>query len=188
MTFNITQICNLSLNEIGEVPIASIEDSDNKNARTCKLLYEPTKNKLISSYKWNFAMARATLAQLAEVPAFEYDYQYQLPSDCLRAWEIYGSEGKWLIEGDRLLCNDDSIKLRYIKKIDDPNLFTTTFVDCLVLSLASLLVIPITKDRVLQELLLKRFRISLLDAFATTAIEGSPDIDDVPEAGTWATR
>jgi len=185
MAFTIVQICNLALNEIGQVPIASIDDADNKNARNCKLLYEPTKNKLISTYKWNFAMARKTLAQLASTPAFGYLYQYQLPSDCLRAWEVYGSNSKWIIEGDALLCDDVSINLRYIKKIDDPNLFTTIFVDCLVLDLSFLLAIPITNDRALQELLLERFRISILDAFALNAIEGHLEADDELEDTSW---
>lgn len=188
MSYSVVQICNLSLNEIGEIPIVSLDDVDSVNARKCKLLYEPTKNRILSAYKWNFAMARAsdTLAKTDIVNPFEYAYSYQLPVDCLRAWDIYGSDSLWVVEGDKLLCNDSSVNLRYIKRIENPNLFTAAFVECVVLDIASSLAISIGGDNgVAQERLLNRLRISILEAFAMGAVEGHPDAYNTVKNTTW---
>jgi hypothetical protein len=108
-----------------------------------------TRDSLIRSHWWRFASARATLAQDATDPDFEWDNQFILPNDFLRMKSIY--EGRfsdenlrtYAIEGKRLLTNDTTMEIRYIKKVTDVTEFDPLFVELLVLLLARKMLKPL---------------------------------------------
>ena len=78
-------ICSNALRRLGDDPITSLTD-DTERARLCNAFYVPARDLVLRSHPWNFAVTRATLAQLSDTPAYEYSYQYALPNDpyCLR--------------------------------------------------------------------------------------------------------
>ena len=78
----------------------------------------------LAAQGWNFALKRATLSALATAPAFGYTYQYQLPTDYIRAVEFNAqaagtSQALFEIEGDKLLTNDATAELRYVYRNED---------------------------------------------------------------------
>lgn len=185
-------ICNLALLKFGDKSIASIDD-ETAEARACKALYDMERNMLLYSHPWNFAMKRAELVQLGTDPAFEYDYQYALPNDCLRAWELYSSTANWVIEGCVLLTNEDEVYLRYIAKITDPTYYSPLFIDCLALKLGAELATKLGEAKTTKEGLLKELRSMLLMAYQVNALEGKRPIpEDEQEAGSgnfsWQTE
>lgn len=78
----------------------------------------------------------------AKIPDFEWDYQYELPSDFIRLIAIYEDDGadlaseRWIREGNRILTNYDSCSIRYIKSITDPADFDPLFSEVLILRMA----------------------------------------------------
>jgi len=76
-------------------------------------------------------------------PAFQYDYQYQLPNDFSRLKANYEGENEWTIQGKRLLSNLDEVDLEYIKETTDPADFDALFYEVLVLQLALKLLGPL---------------------------------------------
>jgi hypothetical protein len=68
-------------------------------------------------------------------PEFGFDYQFLLPADFIRFRKNY-SGSRRTIEGNRLLSNDDSGQVLYVKKITDTTLFDPLFVEILTLRLA----------------------------------------------------
>ena len=179
MAISEVKICNIALSRVGDALITALTENS-KQGRTCNLLYEANRDDLLYSHPWNFAMDRATLARLSEVPAFEFRYQYQLPSDCLRAWKIYNSSSKWIREANKLLIDDDAVYLKYIAKITDVNQFNARFVNCLALKLASELAVRLADSKTLKNLVLKEYLVMLREAYALNAIEGDPpeDLED----------
>lgn len=136
---------------------------DSTNAGHCREHYEQTRDALLRTDWWRFARARATLSQDTNDPAFEWDNQFDLPNDFLRLRSIFDDNNtvkrdayrSFAIEGDKLLTNESTVKLRYVKKVKDTAQFDPLFIEVLVLQLAVKLVMPITQDAASRELLLK---------------------------------
>ena len=144
MALSDTKICILSLSDIGSKRINDFSDAteDSPQAIMCRLHYEPTRDALIRSHWWRFASDRATLSKDAEAdPPFEYDNQFILPTDFLAMKSIYenrfSSENyrSYALEGQRLLTNESTMEIRYIKKVTDPTKFDPLFVQVFVLQL-----------------------------------------------------
>ena len=168
-------ICNLALMKVGDESIMSLQE-DSKAARACKLIYEPTRDRLLAAHPWNFALKRTSLARLSEKPPFEYEYQFQLPTDCLRVWKLYDSTSDYVVEGGKLLIDDTQVKIKYIARITDPNLFSPAFVSALATALAVELSVRLTDSKVLKQTLMLELKEMINQAYLIDAIEGSsPD-------------
>lgn len=162
MAISVTGICNMALGRIGAKRINDFGDaSDIKpEAIQCRLHYEQTRDALIRSHYWRFASVRAALSQDTNDPAFEWDNQFILPNDFMRLKSVFSdnftvtenTRFSFAIEGQRLLTNESSVKLRYIKKVTDPTEFDALFIELLVLTLADKFIGPLAGgDAKIQE-------------------------------------
>lgn len=141
------EVCNIALVSLGADPIMEMGE-DNENARRLNVLYGPTLKDLLRLHPWNFALWRTSLAQLTETPAFGYTYYYQLPSDYERVVEINGQvDIDYVIEGDRLLCDEETVELRYIRHVTDPTKFDSNFTILFAARLAAEIAYAITNSR-----------------------------------------
>ena len=175
MSVSEVQICNLALLKFGDITISSITNPTNKEERSCKVLYPLMRDLMLFSYPWNFAMTRADIsAKISTAPAFQWDYSYTIPVDCLRVWQLYSTDDDWQVEGNELLTNKDSeIYIRYIKKIETSGTFSMGFVNCLALKLAAELAAKISGDAKKRLSLIEELeRIELPRAYKLNAIEG----------------
>lgn len=158
-----TAICNQALARIGAKRINDLDTDQSVNAGHCREHYEQTRDALLRSHWWRFARARATLSQDTTDPAFEWDNQFDLPNDFLRLRKLFGDNNtsnlnvyrSFAIEGDKLLTNESSVSMRYIKKVIDTAKFDPLFTEVLVLQLAVKLIMPVSQDSKARELLLR---------------------------------
>jgi len=109
-----TSIANLALAKLGISPIMALTD-DSKQAQFANRFYAQTRDEVLSSHRWNFAMRRDTLNRLATGPDFEWAFAYQLPTDCLRVVQLNGYEpneqqGAFAIESDQLLTDAEEAR------------------------------------------------------------------------------
>lgn len=175
MSASVVQICNLALMNFGDISITSLDDQT-KQARACKVFYPLLRDELLHQHPWNFAMTRADIsAQVADAPPFGFSYAYTLPADCLRVWELYGSDAEWVVEGGQLLTNQDSdIRIRYIRAVTETGRFSPSFVTCLGLKLGARLASKLADDsKQKAELLEELNKIALPDAMRLNAMEGN---------------
>ena len=130
------EICNRALQELGELAIASI-DEGNKRARECKRAYEPVLRAELRKPIWNFSITRIVLAPDSDTPAFDYDYQFTFPTDCIVP--IMGrNDTDWTIEGRKILTNaSDTLNLRYVRYVTDVNEMDPLFREAFAMSLAA---------------------------------------------------
>jgi hypothetical protein len=168
---------------LGDDPITALTD-DTERARLCNSFYEPSRDLVLRSHPWNFAITRATLAQLSDTPAYEYSYQYALPTDpyCLRVLEMQYKDYVFKIEhyasqGRVLLTNESTAKILYIAKVTDTAQFDSMFVDVLTAKLAVDLAYPVTNSVKLQDQMQKLFQQKLSEARSVDGQEGF--IDDL---------
>lgn len=175
-------ICANALRLLGDDPITSLTE-DSERARLCNALYDPTRDATLRAHVWNFAMRRASLNKLVDKPLFEWGAQFQLPTDpyCLRVVKIDDPMARWKVEGRVLLCDNSSVKILYIARIEDVSQYDAMFVDALTHRLAAKLAYPVTgsveKARQFQELYL----MIVAEARALDGMEGSPEALDVTD-------
>ncbi len=150
VAISVTRLCNMSLARLGANRLNSFEDDKSVEAIQCRTHYAQTRDALLRSNWWAFAMDRSELSADTEDPDFQWNNQFVLPSDFLRAKGLFDATSSYQIEGERLLTNDGSVNLVYVKVISDPTKFDPLFVEILILQLAIKLVMPLTKDKVLR--------------------------------------
>ena len=179
MGATITTICNLALSKIGARKIIDITEESNE-ARACKMFYTETRDDVLRSHRWNFAITRTALSEIVTEPAFGWRNGFQLPTDCLRVFEVDGwdlarREGNWEVEGRILLSNDDSVDIRYIRRVEDANLFDSTFVEAFACKLGAQIAMPITGSGDMQSGLLKQYAgLTASSARRLDAVESRP--------------
>lgn len=181
------QIVNSALIKLGASPTLTIDDS-NKRARAMKAMWELSRDGLLRSYRWSFAMKRVTLASLADEPDFGFDKQFQLPADFLRldyVSEFFvglsmsdirnSDESDYSIEGTKLLCDlADPLPIRYVSRVSDTSLLDACFVDALACRLAYDTCEEITQSSTKKVSILQDFDIAIRNAVRVNAIEKPP--------------
>jgi hypothetical protein len=177
MSSSEVQICNMALNMVGGLPITSLSASPGTpESRACDSLYAMLRDELLSSHPWNFAIARADIsAQVEPTPAFGWEYAYTLPADLLRAWEIYGTDAEFEIEGNQLLTDqEEEIYLVYIKQQTTTGRFSPSFCTCLAVRIAAELAGKLKNDQKQRSnLLTELYNVHLPAAMHLNAVEGN---------------
>lgn len=169
-------IVNRALRAIGSQRITSLDEAT-EQAETCRGEYADIRDEVLRSHPWNFAMTRLLLPALSDAPAFGWERQFQLPSDCLRVWRI---DAEWRItefrvESGRILTNAAApLALLYIRR-PQPGDFDPIFVSALVHRLAAALALSLKESASASELQMKLYRAIMRDARAADATEGTPE-------------
>lgn len=191
MALSETKICNLSLSDIGSKRINNLETDDSLESILCRLHYEPTRDALIRSHWWRFASTRAVLSQDTTDPVGdEWDNQFILPDDFLAMKSVYENRfsdenyRSYALEGQRLLTNESTMEIRYIKKVTNPTKFDPLFVQVFVLQLDLKLLTGLAKtdtklkESIKDDLKLLMPSVKALDGQETNTIGEQ-------ELGTW---
>ena len=178
-------ICNLALTILGADRITALTDNS-ENARRLTTIYDPCLEDVLRAHPWNFAIKRSQLARLSSTPIFGYEYEFQLPADCLRPLEI--NDGASLImgfkiEGRKVLTEYDTIYLKYITKITDPNQYTSQFIFVLSSRLAAEIAYAVTNNKATAEQMFQLYITRLQTAKETDAQES--DSTNVIGADEW---
>jgi len=164
MAYSDTGIANMALARIGAKRLTSLDDDTTLEAIQCRTHYEQTRDALLRSHWWRFALMRAELTEDGDTPDFEWDHQYILPANYLRAVRLYDTTASYSLESKLLLTNDDSVDLQYIRRVTDPTEFGSLFVEVLVLQLAIKLVMPLSGDKVLRREIQEELQVALARA------------------------
>lgn len=163
---NALEICNLALLMIGQHTIPSLDengDSDTLQAETCRAFYDQARMSLLSRYNWTFALSRFKYGETKYDSSenrkkdrekylskneIEYNYKYQLPHDFLKLVSVKDGENKDLLpitgckppyslEGVSLFCDTFPCRILYVHDVENVLHFSSMFIDCLVLELAT---------------------------------------------------
>ena len=194
MALSETDICNMALGRIGAKRLSDFSNKDENNAQSvqCRLHYEQTRDALLRSHWWRFARSRVQLSENTTAPTFEFDNAFDLPSDFLRLWIKPFEDNNWRLnnthhtfsmEGKQLLTDEDSVYLRYIKKVTDVSEFDPLFVEVLTLKLALKMCMPLSQDKELYQVLYQEMR----DILARVRVVDKRETNSVgtSDSGRW---
>jgi hypothetical protein len=171
---SIVGICNSALIKAGAEPILSLTENS-KAARLCNEQYEKLRDEVLRAHPWNFAIHRVCLARLSVSPSFEFAYQYQLPSDCLRVLRMAFAGSTFKIEGRSLLTDEPTAKILYIRRELDPQRFDSQFREALAYRIAADLAFPLAASTTLSQALWRLYEQQLATARSMDGQEGTPD-------------
>lgn len=170
MANSAVDICNSALILVGAERINSLSDA-NKSARICNEIFDDLRDKLLTHHPWNFAIKRQALAMSSETPVFEYSYQFQVPSDCLRVIDTNLGDDQWHKEGDFIVTNFSDVKIKYISRVTDISKWSWGFRDALTYKIAMYLAYSLIQSTTLARDINQNYLIVLRDSKAQDAQE-----------------
>lgn len=173
------QIANRALTKLGQARVISLGD-DVKTASTINSMYDAVLEAELRSHVWNFAKAREVLPALAAKPAFDFERQYQLPADCLRILRVGDTvihprrvyDHLYSIEGRHILTNLGApLRIRYVRKVTDPNQFDALFAEVFACKLALEACEDLTQSAGAFQRVASMYAQALRDAIRANALE-----------------
>jgi len=169
-------ICSNALRQLGDDPITSLLDNTER-ARLCNAFYAPTRDSVLRSHPWNFAVVRQSLSKLTSTPIFDYAYEYSLPTDpyCLRVLQMEYTDYEFKIEGRKLLSDEGTAKILYIGKITNTAEFDPMFTEVLTAKLAAELCYAVTGSNTLTKQMWDLYDSKLSEARSIDGMEGFMD-------------
>jgi hypothetical protein len=186
MSQSVIDVCNSALLRVGAATIVSLSDNS-PEARACSVAYDSNRRDELRKHQWNFALARTVLAPDATAPAFDYDYQFTLPSDCVRVIRPPTYDLDWVIEGRKILTNDsDTLYLRYIKDVEDVAQWDSAFYNVISAALAIDIVEKLTQSNAKKQLLMADYQQAVVLAKRVDAFEAGPE--DSADDAWWVAR
>lgn len=165
-------ICSNALLLLGGKTINDFNE-DNDRARLASNLYPTFRDWLLRSHPWNCAVKRVALAPDQATPAFDYAYQFVLPSDWKRTLQVgqYGSEVDYRHEGRLILSDDNPLYLRYIADVTEAN-WDGMLVHCAMLMMAAAMAYPITMSAAQSKV---QYDLFAAEMRKTKAVDGQDD-------------
>lgn len=179
MAVSEVDIGNFGLQILGATRITS-RTENSRNARSVNACYDMLRDAELQGSVWKFAIKRAVLAPSTVAPAFGYLYAFPLPADYLRALLPPRFNLDWKFESHEdvkaILTNDgDSINLRYIAQVTDPNRFDPLFRTALGSRVADHCCEEITQSNEKKLDANKRYKDAIMAARRCSALEKTQD-------------
>jgi hypothetical protein len=170
-------ICNSALNMIGASNILSLTE-DSKAARICNQRYEYVRDAVFRAHPWNCLIRRVALAADTATPAFDFSYQFTLPTNpyCLRVLRLEEPDTVFKIEGRKIVTNESSIKLMYVARVTDANEYDMLLIETLSARLAADISYSLVNSAQLTQLMQQQYEAKLKEARFVDATEGTPEL------------
>jgi len=186
---SVVGICNGALNQLGATTILSLTE-DSKNARLCNSRYTQVRDAVFRSHPWNCLQVRLELPQSTTTPAWGFKFQFDLPGDCLRLLKILDYDSNYKVEGRAILSNNETMKILYISRIEDPSQYDELLRETLSAALGADIAYAITSNNTTSQNMLVTYQEKLKDARFVDSTEGqnvSPQngMSDAIDASTF---
>jgi hypothetical protein len=157
-------IANLALSWLGESDITSLEDDINR-AHQMRINYIPARDATLEAHDWSFAMMRFIPPLNATPPVYGAGQAFDIPANILRIISVDPNDTDrnnfiqpissaeqidWVFEDRQVICNQDVIYCRGIRRVEQEGKFSPTFVHALAAKLAFLTAINLTASAEIQ--------------------------------------
>lgn len=171
---NKLELCNLALARLGQAPISSLDQEDEKTRRI-NLFYEPVRDEVLCAHNWAFAGVCEPLALLAKESDAEGSFIYKYPAEALFIRRIFLPQApQQALPFKERFCSDFHCRTlriavrpahaEYTRRITDENLFDAAFIKSFSLALAGDLAIALLGNPELAFRLIQDYTLSLGEA------------------------
>jgi len=171
------EICNMALQRIGADRITALTDNT-ESANAVSTIYDMVADEVMAAGAWTTCLVRTVLAQSTTTPSFDYDYQYQLPTDpkCLRVVKVnadYPSEIEYRIEGDKLLTDETTVSILYVARLANTSSYGPNLTKAIVSRLAAELSYKFSATAKFVDRMEAKAEKDLMDALSADGVQGS---------------
>jgi hypothetical protein len=178
-----TTIANQALNSLGSRPISTI-DEQSISATRIKGVYLNLRDEVLGAYPWKCALKRMFVPADAKGPDFGAAYYYTLPTEpwCLKPHKIGDDDGRfwndrsqrWSVEGRKIITDiPPPIKLIYIQRLEDPNLFSGILASAMSRRIAAEIAFALTNSRDKETAAYQQYNDFLSQARSSDAQQGT---------------
>lgn len=192
-------ICNAALMKIGSGKLIVVDGESTNEFNCANALYSMARDYVLASGNWDFATKRAALANQVASTYTLWAYQYDYPTDCLRARRILGAGAERRDEelpyqivntgtAKKVLTNTASASLEYVVKVTDTALFPPLFSNALAYYLAAELATALKASAELGKNALDAFSALLKQAAQPELHEGMREAAFSQTTGTTYTH
>ena len=162
----------------GEKPLESLND-DRYGATVGANLFEMIYENELQSNRWRFAMEKRALSRVNETPANEYQYSYQIPTNCLLPIGVYPRMA-YEIYGNKIYTNATAVTLEQLTKPEVTSV-PAYFATLMTYALAKNMVKPITESDQAEINMTKRYNMQRATAmYADAQARPARPIQDSP--------
>lgn len=146
-------------------------------ARAINDVYDFSRKELLRMLPWRFAVDYVELANTGNTPILDWSQEYQLPSNVIKVLCLNDPKANWPFEimGDKLLCDDSTAKIKFVKDITDESKFDISFGQALASLIASKTATTIKGNATTQREMYQRFQEDLANARTYSAQETYAD-------------
>lgn len=165
-------ICNLSLAYLGQAPIESLDQADER-AKRIQLFYEPVRDEVLRAHNWGFAATQKTL-ELARVDEQTGDCLYHYPADALFVRCVFvpglnrplpfAERFDLQTHGRVLAVKEAGCAAAYTRRVADETQFDPLFVKAFSLALAQDMALTLTGDLSLAARVSQQYMLTLDEA------------------------
>lgn len=181
MALSQTEIVNLALTRLGQDRVISIGD-DVEAARVMRSLWDFTRDAVLASYPWKFAIKRTSLPALADAPAYGWARQFTVPEECLRLVQVgddyvfyTGLLETFQLEGGVIMTDEAApLRLRYVERVTNVGLWPVLFGRVVAMQLAIDACEKLTTSSAKQTALNDAYALAVAQARKQSAIERPP--------------
>ena len=169
----------------GHLGVERVDDwSEESNvAKTIDQVWFPIRNSTLISHWWNFAERLASLAAMAEAPAWRYARKFAIPSGpppvtprALRIKEIENKNATWKVFGREILTDEAApLNIVYTSMEEDETLWPDSFVEANALHVAFTVCSALKQDEAKKAALFKDYLAILREARSADGQEGTLD-------------
>lgn len=174
MSVSQVSVCNSALVKVGAERISSI-DENTKRAIILKAIYDTTRDAVLRAHPWHFATKRETLVPTATTPAFGYQYEYDLPNDCLKVidCEVLSREDiDFQVESRKIRTDWNEINILYVFQQTDESEWDSCFAEAMAWALAGQIAYNLTQSITLAQSCEQKYRAVLAEARSMNGTEG----------------
>lgn len=185
-------IFNQALAHVGVSTTVASETDRTPERVICSRFWDSCLDSLFAykSMPWAFAVNTVALADIGSPPA-GWAFRYRYPSDCITALGIFDEsmrqvphdlrpsfEIQYEEDGRSIVCDVEAARLKYVKRVAEPERWPTVFADAMGYRLASLIAMPIKNDAGLRNDML-----ALADQFTQIAMAATLNEQQQEPAG-----
>ena len=184
-----TDIANLALGHFGEYRIVDFLENS-PSAEACRDAWDLTRQSVLRSHNWSFAMDDDLLTRLVEAPKARWKYKFALPADYMRLVSCNGvlagtSDVPFSVRGNTLVSNSVSALIEYIKDVPETEFWDPAFAKAFTFELAEMVAPKLTQSIDIVGKIRQLKVASGMDAMLASAVESRPQIRTAVEGSAY---